>query len=108
MKDKRYVRDDPQPHVSSLKAWLPGAIFQQNNTRPHMTSATFSNIPGLLNHQICHLHSISKNHLGRQFRLPPSVDDLEAHLRQMGKDGAGHRTELECINARLYHIMHSC
>ncbi|GFT89889.1 transposable element Tcb2 transposase [Trichonephila clavipes] len=32
-----YVHDILQPHVLPLKQQLPGAIFQQDNTRPHTT-----------------------------------------------------------------------
>ncbi|GFW78452.1 transposable element Tcb2 transposase [Trichonephila clavipes] len=31
-----YVLDILQPHVLPLMQWLPGAIFQQDNARPHM------------------------------------------------------------------------
>ncbi|GFT03312.1 uncharacterized protein TNCV_2984912 [Trichonephila clavipes] len=31
-----YVHDIQQPHVLSLMQWLPGAIFKQDNARPHM------------------------------------------------------------------------
>ncbi|GFV73341.1 transposable element Tcb1 transposase [Trichonephila clavipes] len=33
---QRYVHDILQPHVLPLTQWLPGAIFQQDNARPHM------------------------------------------------------------------------
>ncbi|GFV77048.1 transposable element Tcb2 transposase [Trichonephila clavipes] len=35
MTAQRYVHDILQPHVWSLMQRLPGAIFQQDNARPH-------------------------------------------------------------------------
>ncbi|GFV11054.1 transposable element Tcb2 transposase [Trichonephila clavipes] len=35
MTSQRYVRDILQPHVLPLMTGLSGAIFQQNNARPH-------------------------------------------------------------------------
>ncbi|GFX16394.1 transposable element Tcb2 transposase [Trichonephila clavipes] len=35
MTAQRYVHDFLQPHVMPLMQWLPGAIFQQDNARPH-------------------------------------------------------------------------
>ncbi|GFX02533.1 transposable element Tcb2 transposase [Trichonephila clavipes] len=35
MTAQRYVHDILQPHVLPLMQWLPGAIFQQDNARPH-------------------------------------------------------------------------
>ncbi|GFV40850.1 transposable element Tcb1 transposase [Trichonephila clavipes] len=32
---QRYVHDIMQPHVLPLMQWLPGAIFQLDNARPH-------------------------------------------------------------------------
>ncbi|GFY06688.1 transposable element Tcb1 transposase [Trichonephila clavipes] len=32
---QRYVHDILQPHVLPLMQWLSGAIFQQDNARPH-------------------------------------------------------------------------
>ncbi|GFV79683.1 transposable element Tcb2 transposase [Trichonephila clavipes] len=37
MAAQRYVFDILQPHVLSLMQRLPGAIFQQDNARPHTT-----------------------------------------------------------------------
>ncbi|GFX32864.1 transposable element Tcb2 transposase [Trichonephila clavipes] len=34
---QRYVDDIPRPHVGSFLNGLPGAIFQQDNARPHTT-----------------------------------------------------------------------
>ncbi|GFV15601.1 uncharacterized protein TNCV_4836271 [Trichonephila clavipes] len=54
-----YAHDILQPHVLPLMQRLPGAIFQQDNTRPH-TARVSQNCPalllpflGLLDHQIC-------------------------------------------------------
>ncbi|GFT05655.1 transposable element Tcb2 transposase [Trichonephila clavipes] len=32
---QRYVHDILQPQVFTLMQWLPGAIFQRDNDRPH-------------------------------------------------------------------------
>ncbi|GFT57230.1 uncharacterized protein TNCV_1692351 [Trichonephila clavipes] len=36
MTAQRYAHDILQPHVLPLMQWLPGAIFEQENARPHM------------------------------------------------------------------------
>ncbi|GFY19587.1 uncharacterized protein TNCV_4647591 [Trichonephila clavipes] len=75
-----------QPHVLSLIQRLPGAIFQQDNTRPHTARVS----------QDC-LHTVTTlswparspdlfpiekiwDHLGPRIGHPTSLDGLEARL----------------------------
>ncbi|GFY13002.1 transposable element Tcb2 transposase [Trichonephila clavipes] len=37
---QRYVDDIPRPHVGPFLNGLPGAIFQQDNARPHTARVT--------------------------------------------------------------------
>ncbi|GFU65634.1 uncharacterized protein TNCV_635571 [Trichonephila clavipes] len=61
----RYVHDILQPHVLPLMQWLPGAIFQQENTRPHTARVSQDCLPllipflGLPDPEICLQSSIS-------------------------------------------------
>ncbi|GFX06950.1 transposable element Tcb2 transposase [Trichonephila clavipes] len=89
MTAQRYVHDILQPHVLPLMQWLPGATFQQDNARPHMTRVsqdclcTFTSLPGPARSpdlsQIEHIW----DHLRRQVRHPTSLNELEARLQQI-------------------------
>ncbi|GFU77589.1 transposable element Tcb2 transposase [Trichonephila clavipes] len=43
--NQRYVHDILQPHVLSLMQRLPGAIFRQDNARPHMARVSQDCLP---------------------------------------------------------------
>ncbi|GFV40904.1 transposable element Tcb2 transposase [Trichonephila clavipes] len=85
-----YVHDILQPHVLPLMQRLPGAIFQQDNSRPHKarvsqdslrtdTSLPFpSQSPDLS--PIEHIW----DHLGRRVGHFTSLNELEAKLQQNG------------------------
>ncbi|GFX80168.1 uncharacterized protein TNCV_2108121 [Trichonephila clavipes] len=55
MTAQRYVHDILQPHVFPLMQWLPGAIFQQDNARPHTAKVS----QDFLIDQICFQSNIS-------------------------------------------------
>ncbi|GFX20133.1 uncharacterized protein TNCV_1436931 [Trichonephila clavipes] len=65
MTAQRYVHDILQPHVLPLMQRLPGAIFKQDNARPHTvrmsqeTSSLLLPFLGLPNLKICLQSSIS-------------------------------------------------
>ncbi|GFV59864.1 uncharacterized protein TNCV_4739921 [Trichonephila clavipes] len=62
MTAQRYVHDILHPHVLPLIQWLPGAINQQDNARPHTTrvsSTLLLPFLGLSDPQICLQSSIS-------------------------------------------------
>ncbi|GFT25824.1 transposable element Tcb2 transposase [Trichonephila clavipes] len=89
MTAQQYVHKILQPLVLPLMQWLPGANFQQDNTRPHTARVS----------QECFLYvttlswparspdlSSTKHiwdHLGRQVRYPTSLNKLEATLQQI-------------------------
>ncbi|GFV86347.1 transposable element Tcb1 transposase [Trichonephila clavipes] len=83
-----YVNDILQPHLLPLMAKLPGAIFQQDNTRPHtarmsqdflrlITSRPWSALSPNLS-PIEHVWS----YLGWQVGQPTSLVELETRLQQ--------------------------
>ncbi|GFV58276.1 transposable element Tcb1 transposase [Trichonephila clavipes] len=84
-----YVHDILQPHVFPLMQRLPGAIFQQDNARPHTARVAqdcLRNVtilpwparsPDLS--PIKHIW----DHLGRRVEHPTSLDELEARLQQI-------------------------
>ncbi|GFV84223.1 transposable element Tcb2 transposase [Trichonephila clavipes] len=85
----RFDHDILHPHVSPLIAGLPGAIFQQNNARPHIARMS----------QDC-LHTVTTlpwparspdlspiehiwDHLGWRVGHPKSLNELEARSQQI-------------------------
>ncbi|GFW77298.1 transposable element Tcb2 transposase [Trichonephila clavipes] len=86
---QRYVHDILQPHVLLLIQLLPGALFQQDNARPHTAMVSQNCLrtvttlhwpvrsPGLT--PIEHIW----DHLGRQVGHPTSLNELEARLQQI-------------------------
>ncbi|GFX99814.1 transposable element Tcb1 transposase [Trichonephila clavipes] len=89
MTAQRYVHDIMQPHVLSLMQRLPGAIFQQDNARPHMARVS----------QDC-LHTVTTlswppqspdlfpieyiwDHLGSRVGHPTSLNELDASFLQI-------------------------
>ncbi|GFV53054.1 transposable element Tcb1 transposase [Trichonephila clavipes] len=89
MTAQRYVHDILQPHVLPLMQRLPGAIFQQDNARPHTARVL----------QDC-LHTVTtrpwptrspdlspidyiRDHLGWRVGDPTSLNELKARLQQI-------------------------
>ncbi|GFV69783.1 transposable element Tcb1 transposase [Trichonephila clavipes] len=83
MTAQRYVHDILQPHVLSLMQQLPGAIFQQDNARPHTVRVLLPFL-GLPDPQICLQLSISgiiwDGELGMH---PTSLKELETRFQQI-------------------------
>ncbi|GFX32793.1 transposable element Tcb2 transposase [Trichonephila clavipes] len=78
MTAQRYVHDIVQPHVLPLMQWLIGAIFQQDNARPHMARM-------LLPFLACTILRFVSNraYLGRRVGHPTGLNELEASLQQI-------------------------
>ncbi|GFY09458.1 transposable element Tcb1 transposase [Trichonephila clavipes] len=89
MTAQRHVHDILQQHALSLLQRLPGAIFQQDNDRPHTARVSQNcfrtvtilfwpaRFPDLS--QIEHI----RDHLGRRVGHPTSLNELEARLQQI-------------------------
>ncbi|GFX99802.1 transposable element Tcb1 transposase [Trichonephila clavipes] len=86
---QRYVHDIQQTHVLPLRQRLPGAIFQQNNARPHTARVsqdclrTVTTLP--LPSRSPDLSPIEHiwDHLGRLIGHPTNLNKLEARLEQI-------------------------
>ncbi|GFV96742.1 transposable element Tcb2 transposase [Trichonephila clavipes] len=84
-----FIHDILQPHVLPLTAGLPGAIFQQDNARPHTARMPqdwlrhINILPWAA--QSPDLSPIAHilNHVGRQVGQPTSLVELEARLQQL-------------------------
>ncbi|GFV61222.1 uncharacterized protein TNCV_500141 [Trichonephila clavipes] len=77
MTAQRYVHDILQPHVLPLMQWLHGAIFQQDNARPHTARVSPVTTPtlllpflGLPDPRICLQSSISGFIWDGELRIP--------------------------------------
>ncbi|GFY32169.1 transposable element Tcb2 transposase [Trichonephila clavipes] len=89
MTTQRYVQNILQPHVLPLMQRLPGAIFQQDNARPHMARLsqdyhrTVTTV--LWPARSTDLSPIEHiwDYLGRQVGNPTSLNELEARLQQI-------------------------
>ncbi|GFW64797.1 transposable element Tcb1 transposase [Trichonephila clavipes] len=89
MTGQRYVHDILQPHVFLLMQWLPEAIFQQYNARPHTARVLqdclriVTTLPWPVRSpdlsQIKHIW----DHWGRRVGHPTSLNELEARLQQI-------------------------
>ncbi|GFW03539.1 transposable element Tcb2 transposase [Trichonephila clavipes] len=89
MTAQRYVHDILQTHMLPLMQRLPGAMFQQDNGRPHMARVsqdclrTVTALPWPA--RSLDLSSIEHiwDHLGRRGWHPTSLNELEARLQQI-------------------------
>ncbi|GFX42101.1 transposable element Tcb2 transposase [Trichonephila clavipes] len=86
---QQYVHDMLQPHVLPLIQRLPGAIFQQDNARPHASRVSQDFL-----HTVTTLSWPARSpdlspiehiwdHLGRRVVHPTSLNELEARLQQI-------------------------
>ncbi|GFU59372.1 transposable element Tcb1 transposase [Trichonephila clavipes] len=89
MTAQRCVHDILQPHVLPLMQRLPGAIFQQDNARPHTTRVsqdclrTITTLPWpAQSPYLCSIEHIL-DHFGWQVGHPTSLNELEAMLLQL-------------------------
>ncbi|GFX27669.1 transposable element Tcb1 transposase [Trichonephila clavipes] len=106
-----YVHDILQPHMLQLMQRLPGAIFQQDNDRPHTArvSQDYCYYPSLN----CPIPRFVSN---RIYLGPFGTESWASHEfeRNIGKVTANmernvlrHHTELVCLNAQSFRIVHS-
>ncbi|GFX28038.1 transposable element Tcb2 transposase [Trichonephila clavipes] len=84
-----YTHDIRQPHVLPLILRLPGAIFQQDNARPHTARvsqdclSTVTTFPWpILSPDLSPIEHIW-DHLGRRVGHTTSLNELEARLQQI-------------------------
>ncbi|KFM75156.1 Transposable element Tcb2 transposase, partial [Stegodyphus mimosarum] len=89
MTAQQYVHEILQLHVLPLMQWLPGAIFQQDNTRPHTAGVsqdcprTITNLPWPARSPDLSPIEHIWDHLGPQVGHPTSLNELEARLQQI-------------------------
>ncbi|GFW32208.1 transposable element Tcb2 transposase [Trichonephila clavipes] len=114
MTAQRYVYDILQTHVLSLMQRIPGASFQQHNARPHMARVlqdclrTVTNLPWLARSPDLSPIEHIWDHLGWRVRHPASWNEAEARLQRIWNEMLqDNHTELVCLNARSYRIVHS-
>ncbi|GFU85086.1 transposable element Tcb2 transposase [Trichonephila clavipes] len=85
MTAQQYVHDVLQTHVLPLP-WLLGAIFQQDNARPHTAKVsqdclrTVTTLPWLTRSPDVSPIEHIRDHLGRRVGHPTSLNELEARL----------------------------
>ncbi|GFX08864.1 uncharacterized protein TNCV_761521 [Trichonephila clavipes] len=115
MTAQRYVHDILQTHVLPLMQWLPRAIFQQDNARPHTARVSqdcLRNVTTYCLSLTCPIPRFVSNraYLG-SFGM--EIWSLLKFERTRGKvtenmeqNVSRHHTELVCLNARLYRIVH--
>ncbi|GFV12622.1 transposable element Tcb2 transposase [Trichonephila clavipes] len=86
---QRYVHDILQPHVLPLMQLFPGAIFQQDNARPHIGMVlqdclrSITTLPWPASSPNLSPIEYIWNHLGRRVGHPTSLNELEARLQQI-------------------------
>ncbi|KFM76628.1 Transposable element Tcb2 transposase, partial [Stegodyphus mimosarum] len=89
MTAQRYVHEFLQPHVLPLMQWLPGAIFQQDNARPHTARVsqdclrTVTTLPWPARSPDLSPVEHIRDHFGRRVGHPTSLNELEARLQQI-------------------------
>ncbi|GFY13404.1 transposable element Tcb2 transposase [Trichonephila clavipes] len=83
MRARQYVHDILQPHVLPLKQWLPGVIFQQDNSQPHIEKVsqdclrTVTTLPWpARSPDLSSIEHIS-NYSGRRVEHPTPLSKLE-------------------------------
>nr|XP_042898564.1 uncharacterized protein LOC122269446 [Parasteatoda tepidariorum] len=89
MTARRYVQEILQPHVLPLIQRLPGAIFQQDNARPHMARVsqdflrTVTTLPWPARSPDLSPIGNIWDYLGLRVGHPTSLNELEARLQQI-------------------------
>ncbi|GFX80669.1 transposable element Tcb1 transposase [Trichonephila clavipes] len=85
MTAQRYVHEILQPHMLSLMQWLLGAIFQQDNARPHTAR-------------------VSRDCFHIVTTLPWPARSLDLSLMEQILGSVGHPTSLNELEVRLQQI----
>ncbi|GFU09024.1 transposable element Tcb1 transposase [Trichonephila clavipes] len=105
---KRNVHDILQPQVLPLIQRLAGAIFHQDNARPHTARVsqdglrTFTTLPWPARSLDLSPIKLIWDHLGWRVGHPTSLNELEARLQQIRNENVSrHHTELVCLNALI-------
>ncbi|GFV39038.1 transposable element Tcb2 transposase [Trichonephila clavipes] len=89
MTAQRYVYDILQPHVFPLMQWLPGVLFEQDNSRPHTARLsqdclrTVTTLPWLARFPDLSPIEHIWDHLGRRVGHATSLNELEARLQRI-------------------------
>ncbi|GFT13049.1 transposable element Tcb1 transposase [Trichonephila clavipes] len=89
MTAQQYVHDTLQIYVLPLMQWLAGAIFQQDNARPHTARVsqdclcTVTTLPWPSQSPDLSPIEYIWDHLGRRVGHPTSLNGLEARLQQI-------------------------
>ncbi|GFV79379.1 transposable element Tcb1 transposase [Trichonephila clavipes] len=89
MTAQRFVHDILQLHALPLMQRLPGAIFQQDNARPHTARVsqdclrTVTTLPWPARSPYLSLIEYIRDHLGRLVAHSTSLNELEASLQQI-------------------------
>ncbi|GFY19313.1 transposable element Tcb1 transposase [Trichonephila clavipes] len=112
MTAQRYVHDILQPHVLPLMQRLPGAIFQQYSAS-HGKGVTRLSPHSYYLSLVCTLPRFISN---RAYLLSFGTASWASHefertggkvTANMERNVSRHHTELVCLNARSYRIVHS-
>ncbi|GFV31998.1 transposable element Tcb1 transposase [Trichonephila clavipes] len=109
----RYVHDILQSQVLPLLQRLPGAIFQEDNDRPHMARVSqysyycyYSSLTCLIPRFVS-----NKSYLGPFGTASWASHEFEQTTGKvtanMERNASRHLTELACLNARSYCFAHS-
>ncbi|GFV04195.1 transposable element Tcb2 transposase [Trichonephila clavipes] len=89
MTAQRYVLDILKPHLLPLMQQLPGAIFQQDNSRSHMARVsqdclrTFTTLPGTTRSPDLSPIKHIWDHLGWRVGHTTTFNELETRLQQI-------------------------
>ncbi|GFS65272.1 uncharacterized protein TNCV_2451141 [Trichonephila clavipes] len=113
-----YVHDNQQPHVLPLMQWLPGTIFQQDNAWSHTAGSHKKQVITVSPH--CYYPSfacpipifVSNRAYMGSFGTASWASHVFKRTRgkvtaNMERNVSKHHTELVCLNARSYCIVHS-
>ncbi|GFT95293.1 transposable element Tcb1 transposase [Trichonephila clavipes] len=106
MAAQRCVHDILEPHALPLLQRLPGAIFQQDNARPHTARVsqdclrTVTTLPWPSRSPYLSTIEHIWHHLGRRVGHPTSLNELEARLQQIWNEMSRN------IIQNLYSSMH--
>ncbi|GFY30122.1 transposable element Tcb1 transposase [Trichonephila clavipes] len=116
MTAQRYVQNILHPHVLPLMQRLPGASFQHGNARPHTAKVSQDCLRLVLPSPslACPIlrFVFSRAYLGSFGTASWASHEFEQTrgmvTANMERNVSRHHTELVCLNALSYRIVHSC